>query len=203
MTSDLEKRIQEILTTAPELTAKLHEELDDQKNLCCPWHRKGNIAHKGNFGLMGDCLDCMEEIKKGRCTIDVSNFDFDIYWTVRNFWTKVDIRGQDECWPWTGATRKGNTETAAYMPSPFHKGHMQSAARVAFWTSRGYTGRYKILHKPGCDILCCNPLHLHISKLVSIAEPTKIDKVQLNYGYFKTNSKNQSGSAELLPPEEP
>lgn len=195
MTFDLEKRIQEILTAAPELTKKLHEEMDQHKDLCCPWHHKGNMAHKGNFGLMGDCLDCMEEIKKGRCTIDVCNFDFNMYWTVRNFWLKVDIKGPDECWHWTGATRKDNTETAAYMPSPFHKGTMQSAARVAFWTARGYTGKHKILHKPGCDILCCNPLHLRLSQLISIPEPTKIEKVQLNYGYFKADPENQSGSA--------
>ena len=32
----------------------------------CPWHIQGTNKHKGNFGLMGECLDCMEEIKKGR-----------------------------------------------------------------------------------------------------------------------------------------
>jgi hypothetical protein len=202
MTSDINLRLKKIFETYPEETAEFRKKVDDNKDLCCPWHRKGNPEHKGNFGLMGDCLDCMEEIKKGRCTIDVSQFDFDMYWTVRSFWTKVDIKGPDECWLWTGATKKNNTETAAYMPSPFHKGNMQSAARVAFWTARGYVGKHRIQHKKGCDILCCNPLHLRLSQLVSIPEPTKIEKVQLNYGHLKANTKNESCSSQLLPPEE-
>lgn len=202
MTFDVSKNVKAILSDNSELTAELEKEMDGHKDLCCPWHHKGKMEHKGNFGLMGECLDCMEEINKGRCTIDVSNFDFDMYWTVRNFWMKVDIKGPDDCWLWTGATKKGNTETAAYMPSPFHKGNMQSAARVAFWSARGYVGRYRIQHKKGCDILCCNPRHLRLSQLVSIPEPTKVEKVQLNYVRFKANAENKSDSPELLPPEE-
>ena len=41
----------------------------------CPWHIQGTNKHKGNFGLMGECLDCMEEIKKSRCTVDVREFE--------------------------------------------------------------------------------------------------------------------------------
>ena len=202
MTSELTRQIKAILTSYPELTSQLQEEMDEHKDLCCLWHRKGDSKHKGNFGLMGECLDCMEEINKGRCTIDVKNFDFDMYWTVRNFWLKVDIKGPDDCWLWTGATRKNNTETAAYMPSPFHKGSMQSAARVAFWTSRGYVGKHRIQHKPGCDILCCNPLHLRLSQLISIPEPTKIEKVQLSHAYLKANIQVQPDPSQLLSPEE-
>jgi hypothetical protein len=195
MTFDVSKNVKKILMDNSELTTQLEKEMDSQKDLCCPWHRKGSPEHKGNFGLIGECLDCMEEIEKGRCTIDVSKFDFDMYWTVRSFWTKVDIKGPDECWLWAGATKKNNTETAAYMPSPFHKGNMQSAARVAFWTARGYVGKHRIQHKKGCDILCCNPLHLRLSQLVSIPEPTKIEKVQLNYGHLKANTKDESSSS--------
>lgn len=191
MTTNLDIRINEIMKAYPDITKELKQELDLQPDLCCLWHRKNHPGHKGNFGLMGECLDCMEDIKKGRCSVDVKNFDFDLYWTVRNFWLKVDIRDPSECWHWTGATKKKNTETVAYMPSPFHSGKTQSAARVAFWTSRGYTGRYRVKHRKGCDMLCCNPLHLSLSELVSLPEPKEIETIQLNYGHLKNLSKTR------------
>ena len=95
---------------------------------------------------------------------------------------KVEIKKATMCWPWIGATKKKNTETAAYMPSPAHSGRIQSAARVAFWTSRGYTGRMRVFHQSGCDMLCCNPLHLLLRELESIPVPTKAPVVNLSYG---------------------
>jgi hypothetical protein len=160
----------------------LNKELLAHKDVCCLWHKRNEPRHKGRFGLMNECLDCMEDIQQGRCAVDVKNFDFSNHWPVKKFWDKVDIKGSGECWPWVGATKKNNTETAAYMPSPFHSGKIQSAARVAFWTSRGYTGRMRVFHQPGCDILCCNPLHLRLREVESIPQPDEISAVNLNFG---------------------
>ena len=154
----------------------------ENSNRTCLWHRRGDKKHQNNFGLMGECKDCMAAMKNKRCVIDVCNFDLDTYWTVRNFWLKVDVRSPNECWPWLGATKKANTETVAYMPSPFHSGKTQSAARVAFWVSRGYTGKMRIFHRPECDILCCNPLHLYVKELASIPQPTELESFNLSYG---------------------
>ena len=167
----------------------------------CPWHQKGDPKHKGNFGLMGECLDCMEEIKNGRCTIDVTNFNIDWYWTVKRFWDQVEIKDQDECWPWIGATKKGNQESSAYMPSPFHTGKMQSASRVAFWVSRGYTGKYRVFTKTSCKAFCCNPKHLTIRELKGQKRPDKIETINLSYGnifdqYRKSLAQDQAGSAD-------
>ena len=148
----------------------------------CPWHQKGESKHKGNFGLMGECLDCMEEIKKGRCSIDVTNFDFRTwYWQVKTFWDQVDIKGADECWVWQGATRKNNTESTAYFPSPFHAAKTQSAPRVAFWLSRGYTGRYRIFSTPTCKAFCCNPEHLTIKELKNFPDPQLTEDIRLSH----------------------
>ena len=167
----------------------------------CPWHRNGTKEHKGHFGHMGECLDCLEELKQGRCTVDVTQFDYRWYWTVKRFWDQVDVRGEDECWPWLGATKKGGTESVAYCPSPVHSGATQSAMRVAFWLSRGFVGKYRIHTKKGCQKYCCNPLHLEARGLDDVIAPSKIENIQLNYvnifEHFKeANSKNQPGFTE-------
>ena len=135
----VDQSIQQLIADHPQAARQFEISYHVSNELQCPWHRKGSTKHKGNFGLMGECLDCMEELQKNRCTVDVRNFDYKWYWQVRRFWEQVDNRGEDECWPWLGATRKNNTESIAYFPSPFHSGKTQSASRVAFWLSRGYT----------------------------------------------------------------
>lgn len=144
------------------------------EKLSCPW------GHKGNFGMMGECLDCMEEIKRGRCTVDVSQFGPDWYWQVKRFWEQVNIKNENECWPWTGSSRRNGTESTAYFPSPFHSGKTQSASRIAFWLSRGYVGKYRVFTLPDCEKFCCNPTHLVIREFKDML-PVKIEKIQLTY----------------------
>lgn len=170
----------------------------------CPWHHKGSDKHKGNFGLMGECLDCMEELKKGRCSVDVTQFEHKWYWTIKRFWDQVDIKGSDECWPWLGATRRNNSESLAYFPSPFHSGKTQSAPRVAFWLSRGYSGKYRVFSRPTCDAFCCNPSHLSIREIKDLPEPTSIGEIKLRHvNIFQHHRENQlqsqSSPADELP----
>jgi hypothetical protein len=167
----------------------------------CPWHRNGTTQHKGNFGTMGECLDCMEEIKKGRCTVDVTKFDFRWYWTIKRFWDYVDIGGEDECWTWNGPSKKDRAESVAYFPSPFHSGKTQSATRVAFWVSRGYTGKYRVFSKSSCSPFCCNPKHLTIRELKDQPQPDKIETINLSYGnifdhHRENYAKSQSSPAD-------
>ena len=158
----------------------------------CPWHHKGSDKHKGNFGLMGECLDCMEEIKKGRCSVDVTKFEHKWYWTIKRFWDQVEIKGEDECWPWLGATRRDNTESLAYFPSPFHSGKTQSAPRVAFWLSRGYSGKYRVFNKVTCDAFCCNPTHLSIREIKDLPDPEALGEIKLRHvNIFQHHRENQ------------
>jgi hypothetical protein len=170
----------------------------------CPWHNPGKPGHKGNFGLMGECLDCLQEIKNGRCSVDVTKFSPDWYWQVKRFWDQVDINDEDECWPWLGATRRDNSESIAYFPSPFHSGKTQSAPRVAFWLSRGYTGKYRVFARKTCKPFCCNPKHLSIREVKNLPEPTKIENICLHYGnifdsYRKNLQQVESDLTDQLP----
>lgn len=71
--------------------------------------------------------------------------------TMARFWSKVDIRGPDECWPWTGA-RTGNGYGAMKI-----KGKMVSTHRLAAGLEEGDArfGLHSCDNEP-----CCNPTHL-------------------------------------------
>ena len=198
---NLDAVLQKLALSHPEEVRRYELDYHMANEMECPWHRNGTKEHKGRFGHMGECLDCLEELKQGRCTVDVTQFDYRWYWTVKRFWDQVDVRGEDECWPWLGATKKGGTESVAYCPSPVHSGATQSAMRVAFWLSRGFVGKYRIHTKKGCEKYCCNPLHLEARGLDDVIAPSRIENIQLNYvnifEHFKeANSKNQPGFTE-------
>lgn len=75
------------------------------------------------------------------------------------FWSKVDKRGEDECWRWTGHVRTGK-KNRPYGQFNFKSTHM-GAHRYSYQLA---TGEILVSHTPvhhTCsDTLCVNPKHL-------------------------------------------
>lgn len=73
---------------------------------------------------------------------------------IARFWSKVDIRGADECWLW-----KYSTNRLGYGKFQIGARYQVRAHRVAFTLMEGDPGTLMVLHT--CDNPpCCNPYHL-------------------------------------------
>lgn len=78
---------------------------------------------------------------------------------IERFWAKVDRRGPDDCWPWTGGT-----SDAGYGRFKI-QGRLVSAHRIAYQLAKGPLPHAGGWHGPivrhTCDFpRCCNPGHL-------------------------------------------
>jgi hypothetical protein len=74
---------------------------------------------------------------------------------IQRFWSKVDKRGPDECWPWTAFTDKGYGQfEVANRPILAH--------RIAYALVYGtFSKELCVCHT--CDNpSCCNPTHLFL-----------------------------------------
>lgn len=73
------------------------------------------------------------------------------------FWSKVDIRSTDECWPWQAFCYRGGYGKIRLMTDD---GYLYGAHRVAYYFHTGeHPGEFRVCHS--CDNpSCCNPHHL-------------------------------------------
>lgn len=81
-----------------------------------------------------------------------------------HFWTRVDVRGPDDCWNWTGPTKRGYGHAAVnrhrQVPGRTRIKSVR-ANRVAYELHHGVELDPKQLVCHSCDNpSCCNPAHL-------------------------------------------
>jgi Helix-turn-helix len=90
----------------------------------------------------------------------------DIAVKVTDFWMKVDRRGDDECWSWTGYREDGYGQY-------FFGGRMVGAHELAltFKTGERRLPRLDTCHSCG-NPPCCNPRHLRFDTRKSNSEDT-------------------------------
>jgi len=105
-------------------------------------------------------------------------------WWVRmqkRFWSKVDVQGPSDCWPWTASTYGGG-----YGQFVWFAGKIIGAHRAAFIIAhrRCVEPGKCILHR--CDNpLCCNSKHLYEGTL----SENSLDAVRRNrYPQIKLNA---------------
>jgi predicted XRE-type DNA-binding protein len=87
---------------------------------------------------------------------------------VDAFWSCVDYGDPDECWPWTGTSRRGGYGIFR-VGRRFHGAH-----RIAVLIATGeWAGDLWVLHS--CDFpACCNPAHLRVGTARENAEDRKL-----------------------------
>lgn len=71
------------------------------------------------------------------------------------FIARVDRRGDDECWPWTGPTNRGGYGRMLWIDGRQHGAH-----RIAFELAFGWTLESGVVCHSCDNPICCNPHHL-------------------------------------------
>ena len=76
------------------------------------------------------------------------------------FWSRVDIRGENDCWPWVGY---GNGIVTHRYPNCRYTGKSEGTHRAAYLSKRGpIPDGMEVCHT--CDNpICCNPNHLFLA----------------------------------------
>ena len=75
------------------------------------------------------------------------------------FWAKVDMRSEDECWPWKAAPRRKDEGYGAF----YFEGRQQPASKIAWILTNGRPVPDGLVVCHSCDNPpCCNPNHLWV-----------------------------------------
>lgn len=103
---------------------------------------------------------------------------------AERFWVKVDIRSDDECWPWLAVADKQGRGRFQYYGAP---ASMINAQRAAWFFVFGeLRSEIHVLHR--CDNpACCNPKHLFVGSHQDNMQD-KIAKGRHSYGENSGNS---------------
>lgn len=102
------------------------------------------------------------------------------------FWSKVEIKGEDECWPWLAGSKRGYGQVD--LPRLCGIKFKAIATRVAYFLYYGVDpGDKVVMHK--CDNPpCCNPTHFELGT----QKENMTDKKNKGRGYSAENHEHHA-----------
>lgn len=116
------------------------------------------------------------------------------------FWERVDKRGEDECWPWSGGTRNGTNY--GYLSDGM--GGRIGAHRLSFQIHNYPISNDEWVMRTCEDITCVNPKHLYIgnrydwAKKHHMIDPTEEHVVALKEKAIKRAREHYVENAEKI-----
>jgi hypothetical protein len=130
----------------------------------CPFREHVISSVDGEIPRYDDshaCVHCVAALNEGRISLDIRRILPRMRRRFLEFWSLVEVRSMDECWPWRGPLYRDGSSSYFPMPRHWSTSRQFSAPRVATWFSWGDIGRLPIENICG-NKLCCNPLHIRV-----------------------------------------
>lgn len=80
----------------------------------------------------------------------------------KRFWSKVDIRGSDDCWPWLAYKDRAGYGTMKINGKPQYATHILFNIRTGDWVPKG-----RQINHTCNNPSCLNPIHLRLGSQLS------------------------------------
>jgi hypothetical protein len=77
---------------------------------------------------------------------------------IERFWSKVNIKGTDDCWEWTGIIGRDNVGVFRTMRKNYNP------YRMSYLLNKGKLGNREPVYHSCHNSKCVNPLHLYIKR---------------------------------------
>jgi len=110
------------------------------------------------------------------------------------FWSHVDRKTSEECWPWTGATFWYG-HGAFKLTRPDFK-RVLRAHRIAYVLSNGYVSTNKLVRHTCDNPPCCNPAHLIDGTQVQNTADRK-ERMRCNHAYGEGHGNHFLSAAQV------
>lgn len=160
----------------------------------CYFHDHNIGSRDGRIPRYSDshaCVRCISSLMEGRLTLDVHRMEARHRRRFLEFWSFVEIRDPEECWPWRGRFHSRSSSGYFSIPRHWGRGRSFSAQRVATWFSWGDVGVLPIKHTCG-DNNCCNPLHVRVQGVPHFYHNRKLLLLDLEFNSRKLSRETDS-----------